>query len=406
MKVLIYAHDWAPSIGGIETVTMVLALGLANWKATDDGETIEVTLVTQTAANGMDDLALPFRVVRQSSQRGLAKLVRSADIIHIANPAFMPLFFGWWFRKPTVLEHDGYQSICPNGLLVHEPDRSVCPGHFMAGRYGKCVRCNSARLGWLKSLRSLLLTFPRRWLSRRVARNIAPTNHVGRRVALPRTQIMYHGVPNLAPPRPVNRTEGDQTLPCFAYVGRLVMEKGVPVLLLASKKLSQKGYSFLLRIVGDGSERLKLEQMTEALGLRGRTEFVGAVRADAVAGLLLHATAVVMPSVWEDVAPLAASELLMQGHVIIASDIGGLGEIVDGAALKFPPGDSDALESCMRQVLDNPKMASELRLKARQRGIEVFSAKRMVEEHALLYRTLEGSAGYAGRASKTRRAQP
>jgi glycosyltransferase involved in cell wall biosynthesis len=151
---------------------------------------------------------------------------------------------------------------------------------------------------------------------------------------------------------------------------------------------------------------LKLEQMTEALVLRGRTEFVGAVRADAVAGLLLHATAVVMPSVWEDVAPLAASELLMQGHVIIASDIGGLGEIVDGAALKFPPGDSDALESCMRQVLDNPKMASELRLKARQRGIEVFSAKRMVEEHALLYRTLEGSAGYAGRASKTRRAQP
>jgi glycosyltransferase involved in cell wall biosynthesis len=97
---------------------------------------------------------------------------------------------------------------------------------------------------------------------------------------------------------------------------------------------------------------------------------------------------VVMPSVWEDVAPLAASELLMQGHLVIASDIGGLGEIVDGAGLKFPAGDSDALESCMRQVLDNPRMASELRLKARQRGIEVFSEKRMVEEHALLYRTL------------------
>jgi glycosyltransferase involved in cell wall biosynthesis len=388
MKVLIYAHDWAPSIGGIETVTMVLALGLANWKATDDGETIEVTLVTQTAANGMDDLALPFRVVRQSSQRGLAKLVRSADIIHIANPAFMPLFWGWLFRRSVVLEHDGYQSVCPNGLLIYEPNRSVCPGHFMAGRYGKCVRCTSVSLGWAKSTRGLLLTFPRRWLARRVARNIAPTNHVGRRVALPRTQIMYHGVPNLAPPCPVNRTEGDQTLPCFAYVGRLVMEKGVPVLLLASKKLSQKGYSFLLRIVGDGSERAELERMTDQLGLRGQTEFVGAVPLDAVAGLIAEATAVVMPSVWEDVAPLAASELLMQGHLVIASDIGGLGEIVDGAGLKFPAGDSDALESCMRQVLDNPRMASELRLKARQRGIEVFSEKRMVEEHALLYRTL------------------
>jgi glycosyltransferase involved in cell wall biosynthesis len=166
------------------------------------------------------------------------------------------------------------------------------------------------------------------------------------------------------------------------------MEKGVPVFLLASKKLSQNGYSFLLRIIGDGSERSRLEQMTEALGLRGRTEFVGAVRADAMAGLLEQATAVVMPSVWEDVAPLAASELLMQGHLVIASDIGGLGEIVDGAGLRFPAGDSDALEACMRQVLDNPKMASALRLKARQRGIEVFSEKRMVEEHAHLYQTL------------------
>lgn len=388
MKLLIYAHSWAPSVGGIETVTMVLALGLANWKATDAGEAIEVTLVTQASANGMDDSALPFRVVRQASQGELAKLVRSADIIHIANPAFMPLFWGWLFRRPVVLEHDGYQSICPNGLLVHEPDRSVCPGHFMAGRYGECVRCNSVSLGWVKSLRSLLLSFPRRWLSRRVARNIAPTNHIGRRIALPRTQIMYHGVPDLASPCPANRTEGDETLPCFAYVGRLVMEKGVPVFLLASKKLSQNGYSFLLRIIGDGSERSRLEQMTEALGLRSRTEFVGAVRADAMAGFLEQATAVVMPSVWEDVAPLAASELLMQGHLVIASDIGGLGEIVDGAGLRFPAGDSDALEACMRQVLDNPKMASALRLKARQRGIEVFSEKRMVEEHAHLYQTL------------------
>lgn len=183
-------------------------------------------------------------------------------------------------------------------------------------------------------------------------------------------------------------TDRDKTLPCFAYIGRLVLEKGLPVLLIASKKLSQNGFSFRLRIVGDGSERAELERMTDQLGLRGQTEFVGAVPLAAVAGLIAEATAVVMPSVWEDVAPLAASELLMQGHLVIASDIGGLGEIVDGAGLRFPAGNSDALEACMRQVLDNPKMASELRLKARQRGIEIFSEKRMVEEHALLYQTL------------------
>jgi len=390
MKLLIYAHDWAPSVGGIETVTMVLARGLAAWQSTHPNEGIAVTVVTQTPAKGMNDAALPFRVVRRPSQLEFAKLVRSADILHVANPAFMPLFLGWIFRKPTVLEHDGYQSICPNGLLVYQLDRSVCPGHFMAGRYRECLRCNSVALGWAGSLRVLLLTFPRRWLARRVARNVAPTNHVGKRVALPQTQLLYHGVPDLAPPRSRVNTDCEVNLPCFAFIGRLVLEKGLPVLLLASKKLSQGGHSFRLRIVGDGSERARLEQMSDELGLRDRTEFVGMVPSDAIPGLLAQATAVVMPSVWEDVAPLAASELLMQGQLVIASDIGGLGEIVDGAGLRFPAGDADALESCMRQVLDNPGLATELRLKARQRGLELFSEKHMLEEHAQLYQSLLG----------------
>ena len=163
------------------------------------------------------------------------------------------------------------------------------------------------------------------------------------------------------------------------------MEKGLPVLLEASSKLSGNGHSFLLRIVGDGTERRRLERMTEELGLRGRTEFVGAVSADAVPGLLAEATAIVMPSVCEDVAPLAASEMLMQGHLVIASDIGGLGEIVDGVGLKFPAGDAVALESCMRQVLERPELVGELREKARRRGVEGFGEKRMVEEHVQLY---------------------
>ena len=106
---------------------MSLARGLAGWSKVRVDEEVEVTLVTQTPADGMDDSDLTFRVVRKPSGRELLKLVRSADVIHVANPAFVPLLLGWLFRKPTVLEHDGYQSICPNGLLVYEPDRSVSP---------------------------------------------------------------------------------------------------------------------------------------------------------------------------------------------------------------------------------------------------------------------------------------
>ena len=389
LNLVLYAHDWAPLVGGVQTVTMSLARGFAVWEQTHRGERVKVTVVTQAPAEGMDDTKLPFRVVRQPTRLELFRLVRSADVIHVANPAFEPLALGWLLNKPTVLEHDGYQSICPNGLLIYELDRSVCPGHFMAKRYGKCVRCNSGTLGWAKSLRSLFLTFPRRWLAGRVRRNVAPTRHIGQRVALPRTQILYHGVTK--PAREQSATRNRDSKPVwFAYVGRLVLEKGVPVLLQAASKLSRNGHAFRLRIVGDGSERRNLEHMTQELGLSSQTEFVGSVSVEAIPDLLADVSAVVMPSVWEDVAPLAASEQLMQGNLVIASDIGGLGEIVNGAGLRFPAGDVDALEACMCRVLENPDLARELRVAAQQRGAEVFDEARMVEEHIRLYQSLLG----------------
>ena len=62
-----------------------------------------------------------------------------------------------------------------------------------------------------------------------------------------------------------------------------------------------------------------------------------------------------IPSVWEEVAPLVALEQMMQGALVIASDIGGLGEEVSGFGLKFPAGDFHALASCMRRVADEPE---------------------------------------------------
>ena len=138
----------------------------------------------------------PFRVLRQPSQRELIHHIRSADVLHLAGPALLPLLFARLLGTPAVVEHHGYQSICPNGLLLYAPDRTICPGHFIAGRYGKCLQCNGRDMGWIASLRNLLSTFPRRWLCTRTAGNIAVSNHVATRIALPRTRTIYHGIEN------------------------------------------------------------------------------------------------------------------------------------------------------------------------------------------------------------------
>jgi len=379
MKVLLYAHAFAPKIGGAETYVMLLAKGLA-------AKGISVTVATPTPQDGFDDSALPFEVVRQPNLRTLWRLIGEADIVQLAGPVFVPLLLGLLRRKPVFVEHHGYQAVCPNGLLFYEPTKTACPGHFMARRYWHCLRCNALTSGWLKSLLMLLLTFPRRWLCKKVRANIPVTHHVLKRLGLPRSQVIYHGVPEVPENFPPSGT-----VPTFAYVGRLVSEKGLPLLLEAAKRLKEEGYEFRLLFVGDGPERKRLETMTVKMELRDRVQFTGFLRGEALEAVMASAHAVIMPSVWEETAGLAAMEHMMRGRLVIASDIGGLGEVVGEAGLKFAPGEVDALVHCLRQVLEHPNLVTELGTKARQRALRFFRWERMVEEHLTLYQSLKKS---------------
>ena len=288
-----------------------------------------------------------------------------------------------------VIEHSGYQSACPNGLLLFERDGTVCPGYFLAKRYGKCIQCNSEGEGWLKSFWVLLLTFPRRWLAARAAANIVPTNHVRRRIALPHTVLIPHGVPNYSQAEGSNHSfTGQQNCPYFAYIGRLVREKGVDVLLRACQVLAARGCAFRLKIIGDGAERPKLEKTVIDLNLTSRVQFLGSVPVENTSGLLDGAVAIIMPSIWEEVAGIVACENFLRGHLVIASDIGGLGEIVEGLGFKFPAGDADALATCMRRAVENPDLVRDLRSKAQQYAAEHFNAERMVANHLDVYREI------------------
>src|SRR5579863_2644326 len=383
VKLLIYTFDWLPLVGGIQTMTAALAAGLTSAPEDRGQETISVTLVTATAANGMDDSKFPFRVVRQPSLRQLIREIRSSDIVHVAGPSLRPLLITRILRKPTVVEHHGYQAICPNGLLLFGRERTMCPGHFMASRYWKCVQCNAGEFGWFGSVRAMMLTFARRALTKGVRVNIAPSQHICNRLSLPRTQVIYHGV---APAESMDVPAETVTSPThFAFVGRLVHEKGADVLLRAAGLVARWGYDFRIKIIGDEPERARLERMADELEIRGKVEFVGWVAPEGVNGMLSQATAVVMPSVCEDVAPLVAIEQMMQGRLIIASDIGGLGEIVDGYGLKFPAADANGLALCMRRVISDGALVSETGDRARENASKHYTEQRMIREHVDIY---------------------
>lgn len=386
MKLLIYSHFFAPSVGGVESIVLSLARGLSELDTQADEKRFEVTVVTQTPKGEFDDRSLPFRVVRAPSLVGLWRLIRGSDVIHAAGPALEPLLMAWLARKPFVIEHHGYQAVCLNGLLLHRPENSICPGHFQAGHYMECLRCEKHESSGLRSLIHLLLMFPRFFLSRKAARNLAITNHVLERHALPRSSVIYYGIEDFLP-----KCSSSFSAPrapenvCFAYVGRLVPEKGIPVLLEAARTLTEKGEPFHVRLIGDGPQRARLEAMIARRGLESCVFLTGALTGVALRDALREVSVVVMPSVWEETAGLAAIEQMMRGKLVIASDIGGLGEIVGNSGLKCMPGNAAELATCMEQVLRNTSLVDSLGGRARERALHLFARARMIEEHARVY---------------------
>src|ERR1700721_1925239 len=108
LKLLIYSHSFAPQIGGVETIVMALARGLAE---SADPKQIHVTVATPSPRRTFDDASLPFTVVREPNLVKLVRLFREADIVQLAGPALLPMFLAWVLRKPWELEHHGFQTI-------------------------------------------------------------------------------------------------------------------------------------------------------------------------------------------------------------------------------------------------------------------------------------------------------
>ena len=389
MKLLIYSHFFAPSIGGVENIVRSLAGGLAELRRPDGTPEFAVTVATQTSAGEFDDRSLAFPVVRQPSLIYLYRLIRGSDVIHVAGPALPPLLLGKLARKPVVIEHHGYQAICPNGILLQQPDRSLCMGHFQAGHYLKCLQCGAHEISWFESFKRLGLMLPRYSLARGAAANIAITQHVSTRHALPESKVIYYGIEDGRAKSFIEQRGGKNSHQLrFAFVGRFVPEKGIPVLLDAVRILQDEGRKFEVLLIGDGPERPRLEAQIGRDGLERHVSITGFLSGAELAAALDEVQVVVMPSVWEEAAGLSAIEQMMRGRLVIASNIGGLGEVIGDAGLTCPPGNPKALAQCMKQALEDNGIIDLLGKKAVERALGLFLRGRMIEEHARIYRGL------------------
>jgi glycogen(starch) synthase len=384
LKLLVYSTHFLPSIGGVQTYVRLLAEGLSQGRFAGNGPGIDLTLITNTPGSEEYDRSFPYRIVRHPGFGALKKLISGADVVFLAGPSLLPMLIAWMKRVPFAIEQHGYQAICPNGLLFLQPDKSPCPRYFSMGKYSKCLTCRSAEVGGLKAFASVLLTFPRRWLCDRAAANIAVTDHVRHRLNLRNSCAVYHGVPESQILAQFGSESRQETF-SVGYLGRLVAEKGLPLLLRAARQLKDDGLNFRVVLVGDGPERQSLTVLATELQIEDRMTITGYLQNEELRSTVANLSVMIMPSIWEETAGFSAIEYMMRGGSVIAADIGGLSEVVGDAGLKFPANDWRKLAECILELARDPERRETLGVRARQRALEKFSVERMVREHAQIF---------------------
>lgn len=172
----------------------------------------------------------------------------------------------------------------------------------------------------------------------------------------------------------------------FVSVGRFNVQKDYPNLLHAIaiflENLQQKKYIF--KIVGEGELRPQIEELIEHLGLKDNVTLLG--RRDDIPQLMQEADFFILSSAYEGFG-LVVAEAMACGAFVIATNSGGVAEVMGDTGILVPPQDSKALAEAIKQAVSKtPIEIQENNLKARKRVEELFSLEKSVENWLKIYR--------------------
>ena len=187
-------------------------------------------------------------------------------------------------------------------------------------------------------------------------------------------------------------------------VGRLSPEKGFDRLIEAAGIVAGEVPSVGFVLIGDGPDRAALEALVGASGLQGSVVFAG-FRSD-VDRLVQGADALAQSSYTEGL-PNVVLEACAAGIPVVATDVGGTGEVVQDGVNGYlvPPGDSSALAERLIQLLCSPELRATMGALGRERIRADFSFEHQCAQYEELFTTLRDTRG-SGPSTLNRPVQP
>jgi glycosyltransferase involved in cell wall biosynthesis len=171
------------------------------------------------------------------------------------------------------------------------------------------------------------------------------------------------------------------------WFGRMTAVKRTDDLLSMLAGVRERGIDALLLLVGDGDDRPRLEQRAHDLGLARSCLFLG-YQQD-VAPWYAVCDAVVLTSASEGT-PVTIIEALAAGRAVVATNVGGVPDVVDEGETGFlvRPGDTHALAERLELLARDPGRRTEMGREGRERMLSRYAVERLVDDVDGLYREL------------------
>ncbi len=323
-----------------------------------------------SAATGLRTNAL-YSFEARKKLESLIKRERP-DIAHLHNihyhitPSILPILK----EKdiPIIWTLHDYALICPNSHFLS--DGKICEA-CSNGRYYRPIleRCKRGSFG--ASLIAGFGAYLYRWMGlyNLVDLFLCPSDFL-------RKKMIEYGFDSKRLITIPNFLEIDIPVPSYGnkayvlYFGRLSEEKGVETLIKSAEKIPYLNFKF----VGDGPQGRILKEMVKERGLTN-VQFLGELKRKELYSLITEALFVIIPSVWYENCPYSILESFLLGKPVIASEIGGIPELVDDGidGLLFEPGNDEDLAAKIKQLLSDKDSLKQMGERARAKVERLYS---------------------------------